>query len=84
MNASGDNSGRKQRGRPPSCPVEVCIHVIELHNQGLSLSQIGMTLTHERVLTPGGSLGWTKYTVDRLWNTLHVRELRKKFETLTV
>jgi Recombinase len=51
------------------------MHVIELRQQGLSLAAISVELNRERIPTPTGRPTWRKSSVDRLLNTLYVREI---------
>jgi hypothetical protein len=68
-------SGRRGPGRPPCCPQELAIHVIELHRRGLSYSKIATQLNDEGRLTPGGRPRWAKSTVDRLLHTRYACNL---------
>ena len=77
MSASGNDSTHKKRGRPPSCSLQVCMRVIDLWSQGLSLSKISKTLNLEGVPTPAGRSIWTKSHVDRLLHTKYAQELRR-------
>lgn len=77
MNVSSSGQMPKRPGRPPSCPLQVCIRVIDLQRQGLSLSKISKTLNLEGVPTPAGRSTWTKWHVNRLLHTKHVQELRQ-------
>lgn len=77
MNASSDDPNPKRRGRPPSCSLQVCMRVLDLWSQGLSLNKISKTLNLEGVPTPAGRSMWTKSHVDRLLHTKHARELRR-------
>jgi hypothetical protein len=72
---SDDRATQKKRGRPPSCPLQVRIRVIDLWRQGLSLDMISRTLNREGISTPTGRSRWTKSHVDRLLHTKHVQEL---------
>lgn len=75
MNAYSNKPIQKKRGRPPSCPPQVRMRVIDLWSQGLSLDMIGKTLNREGISTPTGRSRWTKSHVDRLLHTKHVQEL---------
>ncbi len=77
MTASSRSRIPKRRGRPPTCPLHVCMRVIDLQSQGLSLNKISKTLNVQGVLTPAGRSTWTKWHVDRLLHTRHVQELRQ-------
>ena len=65
----------RRRGRPPCCPRELAIRVIQLRRQGLSLGAISDLLNAERVPTPTGRPRWHKAYVDRLLHTRYVQEL---------
>jgi hypothetical protein len=77
VNASTSGPISHRRGRPPSAPLQVCMRVIDLRSQGLSLSKISKILNLEGVPTPAGRSTWTKTHVDRLLHTRHVQELLK-------
>lgn len=62
-------------GRPPCCPLEVVLRVVDLRRQGLSLARISTVLNAEGVPTPEGRAGWQKSYVDRLLHTRYVREI---------
>nr|WP_062331635.1 recombinase family protein [Herbidospora sakaeratensis] len=66
----------RRRGRPPCCPPDVAMRVVELRDQGLSLAAISRVLNDEGVRTPAGGRLWQKSHVDRLLHTLHARDLR--------
>lgn len=80
MSAPDGNPRRKKRGRPPLCPLKTCLYVIELQGRGLSLAKISKILNQQRISTPTGRSEWTKSDVDRLLNTMHVRELKEKLQ----
>jgi hypothetical protein len=65
----------RRPGRPPCCPRELAIRVIQLHRQGLSYAQICAVLNAERIPTPLGGSRWLKSHVDRLLHTRWVREI---------
>lgn len=65
-------AGRRGPGRPPCCPRDLAIHVVDLHWKGLSYSKIAVQLNDEGWPTPGGRPRWTKSTVDRLLHTRYV------------
>lgn len=71
----------RRRGRPPLCPHEIAIRVIDLRRQGLSYSEIATALNREGVPTPMGGSLWYKSCVDRLLHTQYVRELWEATDT---
>jgi hypothetical protein len=66
---------RPRRGRPPCCPRELVIRIIQLHHSGLSYERIAARLNAEGASTPAGGSRWLKSSVDRLLHTKYVREL---------
>jgi len=65
----------RRPGRPPVCPYEIVIRVIELRGQGLSYRAISVVLNREGVPTPAGKSVWSKSYVDRLLHARYVTEL---------
>jgi hypothetical protein len=47
-------NGSNGRGRPPCCPRELAVHIIELRRQGLSYRTISTVLNSEGISTPAG------------------------------
>lgn len=70
-------------GRPPLCPREIVIRVVELRRQGLSYSAISAMLNHEGLPTPGGRPVWRKSYVDRLLHTQYAREIWQERQLLS-
>lgn len=68
----------RRPGRPPSCPREILIRVVELRRQGLSYGAIAAVLNREGVPTPGGGTLWYKSCVDRLLHTRYAMELMEE------
>jgi hypothetical protein len=66
---------RRGPGRPPLCPPETVIKVVDLRQRGLSLSTISVVLNAEGVPTPAGRSRWSKSHVDRLLHTRHALEI---------
>ena len=66
---------QRRRGRPPCCPRELAVRVIELHRQGLSYAKISATLNAHGIPTPLGQASWSKGHVDRLLHTQYVRDI---------
>ena len=66
-------SGRP--GRPPACPREIVIYVVELRRQGLSYAEISAELNREGIPTPTGRPVWQKSYVDRLLHTRYAQEV---------
>ena len=64
-----------RRGRPPCCPRELAIRVIQLRRQGLSYAAISDVLNADGVPTPTGRPLWRKAYVDRLLHTRYVRDI---------
>jgi hypothetical protein len=58
VSASHPATQVRRPGRPPACPQDVVIHVIELRGQGLSYAEISAALNGEGVPTPTGRLVW--------------------------
>jgi hypothetical protein len=65
----------RRPGRPPCCPRELAIRVIQLRRQGMSYAQICTVLNAEHISTPLGGSRWLKSHVDRLLHTRWVREI---------
>src|ERR1700761_4752637 len=63
------------RGRPPLCPPESAVRIIQLRLQGLSYQAISYVLNREGVPTPLVRAKWTKSHVSRL---LFARRMRGK------
>jgi hypothetical protein len=66
---------KRGRGRPPACPRELAMYIIELRHRGLSYEQIAEVLNDERVPTPMGGSRWLKSHVDRLLHTRWVQAI---------
>jgi hypothetical protein len=64
----------RRRGRPPCCPRELAIRVIQLR-QRLSYAQISDVLNAEGIPTPAGRPLWRKEYVDRLLHTKYARDI---------
>ena len=62
-------------GRPPSCPPELALRIIELRGRGLSYAQVADVLNANHIPTPMGGSHWMKSHVDRLLHTRFVQEL---------
>lgn len=71
----------RRRGRPPCCPRELAILVIQLRRRGLSYAQICHMLNSESIPTPTGRPLWRKAYVDRLLHTRYVRELIEEIDS---
>jgi hypothetical protein len=65
----------RRRGRPPCCPRELAIRVIQLRHRGLSYAEISAALNADGVPTPAGRALWRREYVDRLLHTQHVRDI---------
>jgi Recombinase len=65
----------RRPGRPPACPREIIVRVIELRRQGLSYRQISAVLNAAGVPTPLGRSQWLKSSVDRLLHTQYAKEI---------
>ncbi len=50
----------RRPGRPPVCPPEIVVRIIELQRQGLSYRAISEALNREGVPTPAGRPVWAK------------------------
>ena len=74
----------RRPGRPPACPLEVVIHVVELRNQGLSYADISAQLNREGISTPTGRPIWHKSYVDRLLHTRYVTEISEQRATVLI
>lgn len=68
----------KRRGRPPCCPRELAIQVIQLRRRGLSYAKISAVLNADGIPTPAGRPLWQREYVDRLLHTQHVRDILKE------
>jgi hypothetical protein len=75
MTAPLPPSTQRRRGRPPCCPRELAIWIVQLHHQGLSYMQISAVLNAQGIPTPMGRPRWRKSYVDRLLHTQYVRDL---------
>jgi len=64
-----------RRGRPPCCPRELAVRVVQLRRQGLSYAAISDVLNADGIPTPLGRSRWRKAYVDRLLHTRYVREI---------
>jgi len=65
----------RRPGRPPCCPRELVVRIIQLRHRGLSYAQICTVLNAEQVPTPMGGSRWLKSHVDRLLHTRYVRDI---------
>jgi hypothetical protein len=65
----------RRRGRPPACPLEVVLRVVELRQQGMSYGAISRVLNAEGLATPGGRPLWQRSYVDRLLHTRYAVEI---------
>lgn len=65
----------RRRGRPPCCPRELAIRIVQLRRQGLSYAAISAVLNAGGVLTPAGRPRWRKEYVDRLLHTRYARDI---------
>lgn len=70
----------RRPGRPPVCPLEIVIHVVELRLQGLSYAEISMVLNRESIPTPTGRPVWQKSYVDRLLHTQYAQEIWNQYD----
>jgi Recombinase len=68
-------SSARRPGRPPTCPLEVVIRVVELHRRGLSYAEISVVLNREGIPTPAGRPVWQKSYVDRLLHTRYAQDI---------
>jgi hypothetical protein len=69
----------RRPGRPPCCPPELAVRIIELHRSGLTYGQICIILNAKQVPTPMGGPRWLKSHVDRLLHTRYVREIMEGY-----
>ena len=65
----------RRQGRPPCCPRELAVRVIQLRRHGLSYAAISAVLNAEGIPTPTGRPRWRKAYVDRLLHTQYVRDI---------
>jgi hypothetical protein len=65
----------RRPGRPPCCPPELAICILQLHRQGLSLQAMSEVLNQGGVATPTGRPHWSKSSVDRLLHTRYVQDI---------
>ena len=75
MSASHPEPQPRRPGRPPACPLEIVVRVVELRRQGLSYTEISVVLNREGIPTPAGRPVWQKSYVDRLLHTQYAREI---------
>ena len=71
-------------GRPPVCPLEIVMYVIELRRQWLSYAEISAQLNREGIPTPAGRPVWHKSYVDRLLHTRYAREIWDQHANVTL
>lgn len=74
----------RRPGRPPACPLEVVVRVVELRLQGLSYTEISVQLNRERIPTPAGRPVWQKSYVDRLLHTRYAMEIWEQRATVPI
>ena len=72
------SQGERGRGRPPHCPRELAICIIELRAYGFSYAKISAVLNAAQVRTPSGGSHWQKSTVDRVLHTRYSEKIRKE------
>ena len=65
----------RRRGRPPCCPRELAIQIIQLRRLSLSYAQISDVLNADSIPTPTGRPLWHREYVDRLLHTQYVRDI---------
>jgi Recombinase len=65
----------RRPGRPPCCPRELAVRIIQLRQAGLSYAQICTVLNAEHIPTPMGRSRWLKSHVDRLLHTRWVEDI---------
>lgn len=75
MSVSSVVSQPRRPGRPPVCPLEIVVHVVELRRLGLSYADISAELNRKGIPTPAGRPVWRKSYVDRLLHTRFAREI---------
>lgn len=77
---SATTTERRGPGRPPCCPREVAVRIVELRQQGLSLNKICQVLNDNHVPTPEGGTRWCKSHVDRLLHTRYANAIRTELD----
>ena len=75
MSAVMPPRAHRRRGRPPCCPRELAVRIIQLRRHGLSYAAISAVLNTEGIPTPTGRPLWRKAYVDRLLHTQYVRDI---------
>jgi hypothetical protein len=80
MSANVSASAKGGRGRPPRCPRELAVRIIDLRCAGLSYGQICTVLNAEQIPTPMGGTRWLKSHVDRLLHTRHVQRIIESYD----
>ncbi len=65
----------RRPGRPPACPLEIVLRVIDLRRRGLSYADISRAMNRDGIPTPAGRSVWQKSYVDRLLHTRYVMDL---------
>jgi hypothetical protein len=71
--------GARRPGRPPSCPPEVAVRIVTLHQQGLSYGAITSILNAEGLTTPAGRPRWQRSYVDRVLHTRYAKEILQAY-----
>ena len=67
-----------RRGRPPCCPRELAVRIVEMRRRDMTYEQISDVLNAEGIPTPLGRPVWFKSSVDRLLHTRYVEELMEE------
>jgi hypothetical protein len=75
--SAADSPGERGRGRPPRCPRDLAIRIIEMRRSGLSYAGISATLNASQVPTPAGGSRWRKSTVDRVLHTRYAEQIKE-------
>ena len=72
---SADEKSQSGRGRPPCCPPELAVRIIDLHRKGLTYGQICIVLNAKQIPKPMGGLLWKKSNVARILHTRYARKI---------
>ena len=76
MTTSAASPRRGRPGRPPCCPPELAVRIIDLHRKGLSYGQICIVLNAKQIPKPmGGGSRWVKSNVARILHTRYAQEI---------
>jgi hypothetical protein len=71
-----------ERGRPPACPPELALRMIQMRRAGMTYEAISDVLNAEGVPMPCGGSRWLKSSIDRILHSRYATRLAASLPTL--